>query len=191
MYAIDVPIFRPGSDEMSVVQVVALTITQADVLYVSQQIKRDLMELSDCYPALVSQRRINELDIAVGTLLFNDAVNAIGFAIEDPIADNLVYHELRYRISYNGEGQWTGIGGSTISPVPVPARAKLTPWVQWSQVMLSLPTDKQRQIVQGTGWGIPGSSTFRGRYGDSCFTCRATYGSGPLLAQAEEFRRDR
>jgi hypothetical protein len=174
---------------MSVVQVSNLTITQADVLYVSQQIKRDLMVLSDHYPTIVSQRRVNQLDIAIGTLLINDAVSVVAFAIEDPYSENLVYHELRYTISYSGTGPRTGIGGGTIVRVPVPPRARLTPWVLWSQTMRSIPAEQQRQVVQNTGWGTPGSAKFKGRYKGTTSTPRGMYISGPLAAQAEEFRR--
>ena len=173
---------------MSVVQVSSLTITQVDVLYVSQQIKRDLMVLSDCYPTIISQRRVNELDISVGTLLFNDAVKTIGFAIMDP-RNNLVYHELRYTISYTGTGPRTGLGGSAITRVSVPPSARLQAWVSWSRTMLSLPTEKQRQIVQSTGWGVPGGSKFNGQYNGTTSAARAIYTSGPLAAQAEEVRR--
>lgn len=38
-----------------------LTVTHNDVLYVSQQIQRDLLEMSSCYPHLLSYKRITEL----------------------------------------------------------------------------------------------------------------------------------
>lgn len=176
-----------GAD-VSVVHVVSVAITQVDVLYVSQQIKRDLNALRDCYPGLLSDRWINDLDIAVGTFLFNDAISSLGFSVIDPADDDLVYHELRYVIEYSGEGSRTGMGGRSLAPVQIPRRVALTPWVVWSQSMLSLPFDKQRLIVQGTGWGAPGSDLFRGRYRNDDFLFHATYASGPLAAQAQEYR---
>ncbi|MFI9387270.1 hypothetical protein [Kutzneria sp. NPDC052558] len=178
---------------MSVVQVMSLTVTQVDVLYVSQQIKRDLGAMQASYPSIVDWKRINELDLSFSTFLINDAVTTIGLSIADPQQGNLVYHELRYAISYTGDGGRVGLGGRAITPVAVPASARLTAWVHWSQRMRNLPLDKQRQIIQGTRWGLPRPpgqpGGFVGRYTGGQHTAYSTYASGPLVAEAEEFRR--
>ncbi|MEU0792752.1 hypothetical protein ABZ342_21990 [Amycolatopsis sp. NPDC005961] len=179
---------------MSVVQAMSLTVTQADVLYVSQQIKRDLGAMQQSYPRIVSWERINTLDLSFSTFLINDAVNTIGLSIEDPAQEHEVFHELRYAISYTGDGSRMGIGGRAITPVPVPSSARLTAWVRWSKHMRELPIDKQRQIIQGTLWGLPsvpgqgGGRTFVGKYSGGQHTGYGTYASGPLSAQAEEYR---
>ena len=112
----------------------------------------------------------------------------VGFAIMDP-SDRLVHHELRYTISHTGTGARTGMGGSEIRPITVPSGARLHAWVHWTTRMLSLPVEEQRQIVQGTSWGIPGAATFNGRYDGTTSSARAVYAAGPLAAQAEEIRR--
>jgi len=177
---------------MSVVQVMSLNVTQVDVLYVSQQIKRDLGAMQHSYPRIVTWERINELDLSFSTFLINDAVATIGLSIEDPNQGHLVYHELRYAISYTGDGARVGLGGRAITPVAVPAGARLTAWVLWSRRMRGLPLDKQSQIIQGTRWGLPsppGGNGFVGKYTGGQHTPYSTYASGPLVAQVEEFRR--
>lgn len=179
---------------MSVVQVMSFTVTQVDVLYVSQQIKRDLGAMQTSYPRIVTWERIHDLDLSFGTFLHNDAVTTIGLSIEDPAREHLVYHELRYTISYTGDGSRVGIGGRAITPVAVPASARLTAWVRWSQRMRNLPIEKQRQIIQGTNWGLPslpgqGGNSFVGKYSGGQHTAYSTYASGPLVAEVEQFRR--
>jgi hypothetical protein len=174
---------------MTFVQSFDLTVTQADVLYVAQQIKRDLMALKSCYPGLLSADRILELHDALGTFLINDAVREVGYSVYDPLQSNLVYHELKYSISYSGSGGRVGLGGAQISRVDIPASSQFKPWVNWSARMLGLSPSEQRQVVAGTGWGIPGSHYFHRQHRGS-WTDRATYASGPLSAQAQEHRFD-
>ncbi|MFI9813712.1 hypothetical protein [Saccharothrix variisporea] len=174
---------------MSVVHSIDLTVTHNDVLYVSQQIQRDLLKMSECYPHLLSYKRITELNIGISTLLINDAVHTIGFSIHDPADRDLVYHELRYTISYTGVGPRGGVGGATITKLYIPATARFSAWVRWSSSMRALPVAKQKQVVAGTTWGVPGSSTFTARYEGTTTTQRSTYMAGALVAEAEEIRR--
>jgi hypothetical protein len=71
----------------------------------------------------------------------------------------------------------------------IPATARFKAWVRWSASMRALPAAKQQQIVAGTTWGIPGTSTFVARYEGTTSTRRSTYMAGALVAEAEEIRR--
>ncbi len=172
---------------MTLVHAFTLAVTQADVLYVSHQITADLKQLAACYPRLLDADEILRLNTATGIFMLNDAAECLGFSVEDPHDNSLVYHELRYDISYSGSGGRMGLGGATLSSLRIPPTAKFTPWVRWSQFMLSQSPSEQRRIIQGTGWGLPGSSTFRPRYQGS-WTTRPTYGSGLLEAKSSEYR---
>ena len=172
---------------MSVVNSYTLTVTQADVLYVSHQITADLKKLAACYPRLLDSDEILRLNTAMGIFMLNDAVSRLGFSVEDPRDASLVYHELRYDIAYTGTGGRMGLGGGKLNPVWIPASAKFTPWVLWSTFMKGLPPSAQRQIVEGTGWNVPGSNPFTPKYSVD-WTNRATYGSGALEAKSREYR---
>ncbi|RCG28242.1 hypothetical protein DQ384_24225 [Sphaerisporangium album] len=174
---------------MSIVQTVSLTVTHVDVLYVVQQIKRDLQEFRAAYPALLSADRILDLHDAMVTFIMNDAITRVSFTIEDPAQEHLVLHELRYDISYTGTGPRVGLGGAKVRPVRVPPTARMTPFVVWSPTMRALPPDRQRRILQGTGWPPPGTSAFRARYSDGSWVGRSVYSSGVLAAESQEFRR--
>lgn len=165
-----------------------ITVTHADVLYVSAQITRDLRKWHEIYPKLVSADRVLSLNDAVNTFLSNDAVSRIGFSVEDPGQQHLVLHELRYEISYTGSGPRTGRGGAASSPVRVPATATMTPWVVWSRTMLSLSAAEQRRVLEGTGWSLPGTHTFNARYEGGRWTSGPIYSSGVLSAESQQYR---
>lgn len=174
---------------MSVVETVSVTVTQADVLYVSEQIKKDLLEFERLYPKLISTRDILQYDTAVSTFLLDNAVSAIGFSVENPNMSHLVYHELRYNITIRANaGPRTGLGGATLRGVSIPPSARITAWVVWSPEMLELSASEQEHIVAGTGWRRPGLDNFYPRYSDGSFGDRTAYGAGPLLAYSKEYR---
>jgi hypothetical protein len=165
-----------------------ITVTHADVLYVAGQITRDLRVWNQIYPKLVSADRVLSLNDAVNTFLSNDAVTQIGFSVVDPGQQHLVLHELRYEISYTGSGARTGRGGAASAAVQVPATARMTPWVAWSQTMLRLSVEQQRRVLEGTDWSLPGTHSFNGRYVGGHWTSGATYSSGVLSAESQQYR---
>lgn len=165
-----------------------ITVTHADVLFVAGQITRDLRVWNQIYPKLVGADRVLSLNDAVNTFLSNDAVAHIGFSIEDPRQQHLILHELRYEISYTGSGPRTGRGGAASAAVRVPATARMTPWVAWSHTMLSLSAEEQRRVLEGTGWSLPGTHTFNGRYVGGHWTSGAIYSSGVLSAESQQYR---
>ena len=165
-----------------------ITVTHVDVLHVTQQIKRDLQALMYAYPSLINANQVLDWHDAIVTFLANDAASSLGFSIFDPAENNLVLHELRYNIGYSGTGPRIGLGGAAITPIRISRTAKMSPWVVWSSTMLALTIAKQRQIVQGTGWELPGTRTFRGRYSSGAWKSRSTYSSGMLAAEAQEYR---
>lgn len=165
-----------------------ITVTHADVLHVAGQITRDLRVWNQIYPKLVSADRVLNLNDAMNTFLSNDAVSRIGFSIEDPGQQHLILHELRYEISYTGSGPRTGRGGAASAAVRVPATAKMTAWVAWSQTMLKLSTEQQRHVLEGTGWSLPGTRSFNGRYVGGDWTSGPVYSSGVLSAEAQQYR---
>ena len=142
---------------MSIVQTVSVTVTHVDVLHVAQQIKRDLQEFRKIYPQLVDADRVLDLHDAAVTFLSNDAVTRLGFSIADSAQRDLILHELRYDINYTGSGPRIGLGGAALRSVRTPKTARMTAWVVWSSTMLALSYAEQRNILQGTGWGMPGS----------------------------------
>lgn len=137
----------------------SVTVSQADVLYVAQEIRRDLLTLSAAYPGLVEPNNITDLHDAISTFLLNGAVSAIGFAVIDPSRSNVVLVELRYEIAYTASGNQIEPQSRTIRSLQIPPGAKLAPWVAWSQRMRELTHEQQQQIVAGTGWGVPRSAT--------------------------------
>lgn len=165
-----------------------ITVTHAEVLYVAGQITRDLRVWNQIYPKLVSADRMLSLNDAVNTFLSNDAVARIGFSVEDPGQQHLILHELRYEISYTGSGPRTGRGGAASTAVRVPATAKMTPWVVWSQTMLRLPVEQQRRVLEGTGWSVPGTHTFNGRYVGGHWSGGPIYSAGVLSAESQQYR---
>jgi hypothetical protein len=174
---------------MSIVQTYSFTVTSADVLYVTQQIKRDMQSLRQAYPGLIDADYILDLHDAFATFLINDAVSTIALAIEDPLQGHLVFHELRYTISHTGSGLRSGTGGAAVAPRRIPASARFYPWVSWSTSMRSKPRDGQAQIVSGTGWNVPGQGPFNLTYTDGSWVDRSGYSSGPLVASIREYRR--
>jgi hypothetical protein len=173
----------------ALVQATSVAVSHADVIYVSLQIKRDLMQLRKSYPELLSEQKLGELDIAVATFLMNDAVATIAFAVGSSDERNpSIYHELRYDISYSGAGPRTGIGGQAVPRVRIPTGARLIPWVIWSESMLGRSPQQQRLAVEGTGWGIPGTSPLYPRY-DGTTTSRSMFAAGALEARSIEYRR--
>lgn len=166
----------------------SITLTHADVLYVAGQITRDLRTWHEIYPKLISADRVLGLNDAVTTFLANDAITKLGFSVVDPSQQHLVLHELRYEISHTGSGPRVGRGGAASSAVSVPATATMTPWVVWSQRMRNLPVAQQCQVLEGTGWSLPGTHTFNGRYVNGQWISGPTYSSGQLSAESQQFR---
>ena len=167
---------------------ISFTVEKVDVLYVAQQINMDLTALSKTYPKILAMDRAMNLFNAGVTFLANYAVSEIGYSVHDPNQKNLVYHELKYQLSYGGNVTRGGKGGRPISAVWVPSSAKFTPWVIWSSTMLRLSEYKQRQIVSGTNWNIPGKNgVFRGRYDGGNWKNGGDYRSGGIRASAREY----
>jgi hypothetical protein len=91
-----------------------MVVSQADVLYVTQQIVLDLRALRVAYPKAVSEGEILDLNRDVGTFLLNDAVSMIGFAIATIRPRATVLHELRYSIRYGEPVPRSGTGGAPV-----------------------------------------------------------------------------
>ena len=64
----------------------------------------------------------------------------------------------------------------------------MTPWVLWSPTMMALSASEQQRVLQGTGWSIPGTGKFKGRYSEGSWSSRGIYSSGVLAAESQEFR---
>ncbi|MBD2183858.1 hypothetical protein H6S82_31075 [Planktothrix sp. FACHB-1355] len=166
----------------------SISVTQNDVLYVAQQLTRDLKALSKAYPNLLSIDYASDLQDSFTTFLYNNAITELGFSIYDPANSNLVYHEYRYKVLYGGDvvsvnpsGGRGGRGGRSVEPVSVPSSALFIPWVKWSQTMMLLSEDEQRNIVIDTGWSIPGKgSSFQGKYEGGNWSNLGHYYSGSL-----------
>ena len=175
----------------------SFTVEQVDVLYVAQQINRDLQSLSRAYPRILSTEDAMDLFNAYVTFLSNYAVKRLGFSIYDPAQSNLVYHEIRYEVLYGGDvasinpsGGRSGRGGIPIDAVWVPKTAKFSAWVVWSSHMLTLPKERQSQIVSGTGWLIPGrGSSFNGSYRGGTWSSIGSYVSGKIGATGKQYRK--
>ena len=163
----------------------------------AQQVNLDLQSLSRAYPNILSMTRATNLFNACTTFLANYAVKRMGFSIHDPNQSSFVYHELRYEVLYGGDvaainpsGGRIGRGGIPIEAIWVPKTARFTPWVIWSSHMLSLPKHKQRQIVSGTGWSIPGEgSSFGGSYQGGNWSSIGSYASGNIGATGTQYRK--
>lgn len=170
-------------------------ITQADVLYVAQQLSNDLMAFSQAYRKQLAAEEAFELFGSYSNFMINSVILRLGFSICDPQQDNFVYHELRYHILYGGElrslnpqGVAMGKGGARIDPVSVPRSAIFVPWVTWSPRMLELPVHEQELIVQGTKWDIPSrGSTFQARYEGGTWTRTGLYSRGGIGADGETY----
>ncbi len=173
----------------------SFVVEQIDVLYVAQQVNLDLQAMSRTYPRLLSIDYAMNLFNSIVSFMANNAVKMIGFSIYDPKQENKVYHELKYAILYGRDvqaiapqGGRGGTGGRPLAAVSIPASAQFMPWVIWSDNMLSLPKDKQHLIVSGTGWNIPGVSTFKGKYDGGHWHNTGNYYSGNIAAESKEYR---
>jgi hypothetical protein len=149
---------------MSTIETMSLTVRHSDILYVARKITRDLHALRRAYPNLIDDIRILDINDALMVFLANDAVTRIGFSIVDSARESLVLHELRYEVNYSGPRTAAAEGETRINAVRIPETAAMKVWVQWSPQMLALSLSQQRQIVQGTGWELPGTRVFIGRY---------------------------
>lgn len=175
-----------------------VTINQVDVLYVGQQILRDLRAFSVAYPSVLSLDDVMDLNDSFTTFLYHDAVTKFGYTIHDPSQNNLVYHELRYEVLKGGEiassvpsrGEKGGTGGNPIIPVWIPSTVQFTPWIIWSSRMLNLTHTQQRQIVSGTGWNIPSESgTFKATYQGGNWGNLGVYYSGDLGVSGKHYTK--
>lgn len=172
-------------------------ITQADVLYVAQQVLADLRSLSQAYPRILSLDRAMDHFNSISNFLHNNAISELGFTIHDPLANNLVYHEYQYAILYgdavrpfNPKGAAVGRGGKPVTPVRLPASAKFNAWVIWSPAMLSLSEWEQQNIVSATEWDIPSRGTaFNRRFVGGTWGDLGFYGRGYLGAKGKEFTK--
>jgi hypothetical protein len=164
--------------------------THMNVLYVGQQINRDLWVLSTAYPNKLPMQQAMDLFNSYTTFLANNAIGWLGFSIHDPVKQNLVYHEYRYEVHYDGEVHAAGgTGGREVKKVALPGSAVFTPWVIWSDHMQHLSVREQELIVKGTGWNIPGrNGTFNGRYVDGEWVGLGNYQRGALRVGVTEYR---
>jgi hypothetical protein len=172
------------------VTTVSFTVTHADVLYVAQQIARDLRAFRRAYPTLLSDQKVLDYHDAACTLLVNDAARTIAYTVYVPAQQNLVLHELRYEISYRSTPVARhGVGGVDVAPLVLPPGATFISWVRWSPRFENLSGMEQDQVLSGTGFGRPGSGSFLPRYVGGQTNNGVRYESGILSAQREEFRR--
>jgi hypothetical protein len=165
-----------------------ITVSQADVLYVTQEIIEDLRALRRACPSAVSDAQILDLSRAVGTFLINDAIETLGFSLATARDGGTVLHELRYAIRYGAPVSRSGRGGAAVKPVE--QSCVLVPWVTWSHRMLSLSHAEQTQIVEQMGWSLPGTNALNLRYPPGSTRPRGEVCSGPLHVACEEFRAD-
>lgn len=181
----------------SQVFVESYTISQADVLYVAQQINADLAALSQAYPHVLPTARAMNLFISYSTFLNNAAISDLGFTIHDPSRGNLVYHEYRYEILYGGDvrslnptGQPMGRGGRPVNYVWLPTSVQFTPWLTWSNRMIQLSIPEQVQIVSGTEWVIPlYSATFHRWFDGGSWSNLGFYGRGNIGVNGSIYSR--
>ncbi|WKZ40025.1 MAG: hypothetical protein QY328_17340 [Anaerolineales bacterium] len=173
----------------------SFAVEQVDVLYVAQQINLDLQSMSRTYPRLLSIDHAMNLFNSFVSFMANNAVKVMGFSIYDPKQDNKVYHELKYAILYGGDVQTVapqggrgGTGGRSIESVWIPTTAEFISWVIWSDHMLTLPQEKQRLIVSGTGWNTPGINSFKGKYDGGHWYNTGNYYSGNIAAESKEYK---
>jgi hypothetical protein len=142
----------------------AMQITQVDVLYVAQQINKDLTALSKAYPKILAMDRAMDLFNASVTFLANYAVSEMGYSVHHPNDNKLVYLDLQYQVARDGIDKGNK-GGYLIDKIQIPHFAKFTPWVVWSSTMFKLSEDEQKQIVSGTGWNMPDGMSQRCYWG--------------------------
>jgi len=171
----------------AIVAVQTITVTQSDVLYVAQQIQRDLRRFHEVYPNFLSMQEVLDLQDSVTTFLINDAVSRFGVSILDPgTTPNTVYHELRYDVTYADPGPRFGTGGQPVARRCVPPQCVLRAWVNWSIRMQRLDPHKQAQIVADTLWTPPGATPpLELKYAGNHHP-RGQFGSGPLRVSAAE-----
>ncbi|CBN53560.1 MULTISPECIES: hypothetical protein [Kamptonema] len=179
----------------SIVISTSISITGNDIIYVAQQVKRDLKSLSKAYPNLLSSDEADDLEDNFMTLLINNAVSDIGFSIYDPTNSNLVYHEYRYKVLLGGDvtsvtnGGRQGTGGKPVEAVWIPSSAVFTSWVIWSDTMSNLSKEQQRSIVSNTRWSIPGeNSSFQRRYEGENWSSLGLYASGNLGVEVQVWK---
>lgn len=173
------------------------TITETDVLYIGQQIHRDLQQIRKAYKSLVSEERVADLYDAILTFLIENAVDRIGFSIYDPNDENLVYHEWTYKVlrgevlPENLRGTQQGKGGQPVPPVSkLPHSAIFTSWITWSDDFIDRHLDEQKKVVDGTGWGVPGEgTTFKRRFRNAMdLNEQRFYVSGELGVQVQVYK---
>jgi hypothetical protein len=172
-------------------QVMTVTVSHADVLYVVQQMKKDLLVLSGMYPDLLSKDKAYTCHDDACTFIMNNAVTSLWYTIADPANSHLVYHQLQYEISHSGSGSRVGLGGADVGIQTLPSTARFIEAVTWSATMLALPHDKQEEITRGTQWsrsGRPGTSPgISFTYGTGTWQKRK-YASGALEAHVNEYK---
>lgn len=170
-------------------QVMTVTVTHSDVLYVVHQIKKDLLALSTAYPSLLDKDRVYKCHEEACTFIMNNAVTCFWYTIDDPAESRLVYHQLRYEISYAGDGPRTGLGGAAMEKQVLPPTAVFSEAVTWSPTMRALPVAKQKEILEGTKWGLPGTTgSVEFTYKQGNWQDRGRYASGALSAHAREYK---
>lgn len=178
---------RDGGNVTSSVISYTYTVSHADVLYVSQQMGRDLKAMKDSYPEYLNSDDVFSHQDSLTTLIVNDAIERVGFSIVALESPHAVFHELRYEVGYGAFSQRQGVGGGDVNRRWIPRPSRFQAWVVWSKAMLELPRQKQAQIVQATLWSPPGGASFRGTYSGGTVSDRARYQSGILFAQCREY----
>jgi hypothetical protein len=182
-----------------VTKTIVITITAQDVLYVGQQITRDLTKIGDAYPNLINGDKILKLFQAITTFLIRNTVQKIGFSIHDPEQENLVYHEWIYvvlqgdAIPENMRGKQQGKGGEEpVVPVSkLPQSARFQAWVIWSDEFLKLSDEQQKEVLDDTGWGAPGNNPFKRTHKDfTSLSVDGYYVSGQLGVELQTYRND-
>lgn len=142
---------------------VSTTAEKIHARYLTMRIYRDILALSRMYPNLLEPDKSTNLLNAITAFISNKAVAVIGFSIYNPNEGNKVYYELKYEFTdyeeSNAPISQEGGQSAEVEEVLVPSTAKFIPWVVWSVRMQKLPIDKQRLIIQDTGWTIPGEES--------------------------------
>jgi hypothetical protein len=176
-----------------------VVITGEDILYVAQQIKRDLKALSKAYPHIISLDYADDIHDSFTTFLANNAVSRLGFGIYDFAKDNLVYHEYRYKVLRGGEitdqtgGGKEGKGGQPVEKLVLPPTAIFTAWVNWSSDMRNMPEEQQKNIVENTGWLTPSQKNggFNQKYEGGEWTNSGLYASGQLGVDVDIWKKNK
>lgn len=174
----------------STVSSYTFTVSHADVLYVTQQMARDLRALREAYPEYINADDVLAHQDSLTTFVVNDAVERVGFSILAQESPFTVYHELRYQVGYGEFSERTGQGGKDVVRRWIPAPSKFRAWVVWSDSMIARPLTDQLQIVESTLWGPPGGPTFKGTYAGGTLVARETFRSGILFAECGEYFND-